>query len=121
MILRRYKPPKFPKIDPPPRDPSYLAWIRRQPCAVCRIWKCPGRVVFGNIEAAHVGLRGLGQKCSDRQVIPLCVNHHRMGIYAVHVLGRSFWTFWKLSRVELIEEYNQQYEKERKHDTKPAA
>jgi hypothetical protein len=29
------------------------------------------------IEADHVGRRGIGQKCSDDETIPLCARHHR--------------------------------------------
>jgi hypothetical protein len=63
----------------PARSAAYLAWIRTQPCVVC------GRT--GWIEAAHTGLRGLGQKSSDYSAIPLCAVHHRTGKDSYHRLG----------------------------------
>lgn len=98
LILRRYKEPKL----EPDRDSLYLIWIRKQPCAICGVSR--------GVEAAHVGLRGLGKKCPDRQVIPLCYLHHRMGPKAHHVLQKKFWGFWKLDRYELIAKYNRNYE-----------
>jgi len=63
----------------PARSAVYLAWIRTQPCVVC------GRTRW--IEAAHTGLRGLGQKSSDYSAIPLCAMHHRTGKDSYHRLG----------------------------------
>src|SRR5579871_5804923 len=63
----------------PARSAVYLAWIRTQPCVVC------GRTQW--IEAAHTGLRGLGQKSSDYSAIPLCAAHHRTGKDSYHRLG----------------------------------
>jgi hypothetical protein len=63
----------------PARSTAYLAWIRTQPCLVC------GHTRW--IEAAHTGLRGLGQKSSDYTAIPLCVAHHRTGRDSYHRLG----------------------------------
>lgn len=60
----------------PLRDPGHLAFVRRHPCAVCKTrW---------NVEAAHTGPHGIGQKASDDQTIPLCREHHR----TLHRLGR---------------------------------
>lgn len=87
-------------------DPDYLDWIRSLPCLICAKLNRPQ---FGRTEAAHVGMRGLGQKCSDRETIPLCACHHRTGEHAHHVLGKRFWTFWKLDRYELIQKYNRMY------------
>lgn len=54
----------------PVRDPKHLAFIRSLPCIVC--FRTRG------IEAAHVGTgRGMGQKCSDLDTVPLCGIHHR--------------------------------------------
>jgi hypothetical protein len=51
------------------RDPAYLAFIRSLPCSVCPRDR--------TIEAAHVGHRGLSQKSSDRETVPLCSLHHK--------------------------------------------
>jgi len=63
-------------------------------------------------EAAHVGERGLGQKCSDRETIPLCAAHHRTGPESHHVLGKKFWQHHGLDRDEIVAELNRLYEKE---------
>ena len=64
----------------PLRDPSYLRFVRSQPCCVCGSYR--------RIEAAHTGPRGLGQKSSDDSCIPLCWIHHRAGRDSYHNLGR---------------------------------
>lgn len=43
------------------------------------------------VEVAHVGVRGLMQRSSDLETIPLCTEHHRTGKEAQHVLGKHFW------------------------------
>lgn len=53
----------------PARSKDHLAFVRSLPCCVS------GRT-FG-VEAAHVGRRGLGQKCSDFETIPLNALYHR--------------------------------------------
>jgi hypothetical protein len=53
----------------PARSKAHLAFVRSLPCCVS------GRT-FG-IEAAHVGARGMGQKSSDLETIPLNVLFHR--------------------------------------------
>lgn len=64
-------------------------------------------------EAAHVGLRGLGSKCSDREAIPLCAEHHRIGPDSHHALGRYFWAHYGLDRDAIIKELNRLYDIER--------
>ena len=51
-----------------PRDPSYLAFLRRQNCASCGCWP-PS-------EASHHGRHGIGIKASDYEAIPLCRSCH---------------------------------------------
>ena len=98
LILRHYKAPR---VDPR-KDAAYLRWLRTLPCLVCGITV--------RIEAAHVGERGLGQKCPDRQAVPLCELHHRLGPHSHHTIGRKFWTHWKLSRYDAIARYNQLFD-----------
>ena len=105
--MKQRLPVRKMRIGPPRRglviDEAYLAFIRKLPCIVC------GAVRY--VEAAHVGARGLGQKCSDREALPMCPAHHRTGPDAYHVLGgKSFWKVWGLDRFRLIEEHNRQYE-----------
>jgi hypothetical protein len=82
---------------------AYWDWIRAQPCAVCG-----GR---RGIEAAHVGLRGLGQKCDGWEVLPLCKTHHARGLPASHhTLGKKFWSFHNLDRYPAIRKYWRLYD-----------
>lgn len=83
-----------------------MAWIRTLSCSVrgcaCR-----------DVEAAHVGQRGYGQKCHDREAIPLCgIRHHREGPASVHKLQRLFWAHQGIDRGQLIAELNARYEAE---------
>jgi len=105
MILRKYKAPR----PDPRRDSEYLRWIRTLPCILCSTWRLPTLSNRGPVEAAHVGERGLGQKCPDNQTLPLCCWHHRTGPHSVHVLGRKFWQYWKLDRYELIAETQKRF------------
>ena len=74
---------------PPQRSRTHLAFVRSHPCSVCGSWR--------NVEAAHVGPRGLGQIADDFDTIPLCKAHHRIGKYSFHGLGRvAFETRYKL-------------------------
>ena len=101
------------------RDPQYMRWIRSQGCVICTgPHRCPGAdkcerfrvfVLYGRTEAAHVGLRGLGQKCSDRETIPLCAWHHRLGAESHHKLGKKFWEHHGLNRNELIAQFQARY------------
>ena len=108
-MSRRYLP--IPRQRREPRanrndHPEYLEFIRSLPCHICQMLR---RRQFGRTEAAHVGMRGLGQKCSDLEAIPLCGCHHRTGEFAHHRLGKRFWTFWKLDRYEVIAHYQSWY------------
>lgn len=57
------------------RDFEYMAWIRRQPCAVRAEHRLTSPCA-GRMEADHAGLRAMGQKADDRTCIPLCHKHH---------------------------------------------
>lgn len=87
-------------------DEQYKAWIRKQPCICCGTRRY--------VEAAHVGTRGLGMKCSDYETIPLCSWHHVQGPEAHHVLGKRFFEYWKIDRFKLIAGFNRRFEKETK-------
>jgi len=93
----------------PLRDKKYLAFIAAQSCCVPGYHLMPPDQLC-LVEVAHVGLRGLGQKCSDRETIPLCAWHHRIGQASVHVLGKNFWSEWGLDKDALIAKYNRMYE-----------
>ena len=75
------------------RYPEYMAWIAEQPCCICGAWP---------VEVAHVGARGMSQKCSDLETLPLCVAHHREGIESQHVLGKKFWAYHEIESADQI-------------------
>jgi len=79
----------------PRRDSKYLEWIRTLPCSVCRTTR--------NVEAAHTGAHGLGQKAPDSTAIPLCVKHHRTANDGYHKLGpRRFADAHKLNIAGIV-------------------
>lgn len=88
-------------------DAEYLRFIRGYPCVIC-----DSAELFQDTatEAAHVGERGLGQKCSDRETIPLCEYHHRTGPLSHHSMGRHFWFINDLNKAALIAHYNKLYQ-----------
>ncbi len=128
-MISRYKPVKQKRPGPARRgrlrDPDYLMYITTFGCIVCHLGvfvrSLDGAFVNGDAsgqvsptEAAHVGVRGLSQKCSDREALPLCAQeHHRTGPESAHVLGKRFWIIHNLDRVALIAELNAMYERER--------
>lgn len=95
------KPKRKTKYAKRKRHPEYMAWIATQPCCICGFWP---------VEVAHVGKRGLGQKCSDLETLPLCANHHREGPEAIHTLGKKFWDYHEIDREEMISKYQRMCE-----------
>src|ERR1035438_1732598 len=66
----------------PPRDKTYLAWIREMPCIACGV---EGRSV-----AAHTGTDGgMSQKASDYSCVPLCADCHTQAPGAYHRAGKG--------------------------------
>lgn len=65
---RRSRPRRSSRV----RDPEYMAWIRKQPCAADGLSPC-----YGSVEADHTGGRGMSQKSDDHTCIPLCRRHHQ--------------------------------------------
>lgn len=64
-----------------------------------------------DIEAAHVGARGYGARCHDREAIALCgIRHHREGPESHHRLGRKFWAHHRLDKSETIRHLNDEFE-----------
>ncbi len=105
------------------KDPKYLAWLREQQCVVCKfsVVSVSSNAATMEItiqlaeqttvtEAAHCGDRGLSQKCSDREALPLCGEHHRTGKFSHHILGKRFWQHHGLDKDVLIAEYNRLFE-----------
>jgi hypothetical protein len=90
-------------------DRAFLAWVKRQPCAVLGCvwqWAYP-------VEAHHAGDHGLSQRANDRTAIPLCSTiHHRAGPHSIHVLGKKFWAHHALDRDQLVARLNAAYDRE---------
>ena len=82
----------------PVRDPEYLRFVRSFPCLVCRqAWR---------IEAHHFGSKGIGQKPSDFNAVPLCRKHHR----EAHQLGPvRFQEQHRLDIPSLVVQLNELY------------
>ena len=87
------------------QNPEYLDFIRRWGCVLAATYDCEGAV-----EAAHVGDRGLGQKCRDQETIPLCGYHHRTGPDSQHVMGNRFWDHHGINRADLWDLYQGIYQ-----------
>ena len=93
----------------PARDPAYRTWIASLPCLINDFY----RGCSGTIECAHVGpIRGLRQKCSDYETVPLCIWHHRTGRHSHHVLGKLFWAHYGLDRDAIIADLRRRYAEE---------
>lgn len=94
------------RFTAPAKDPAYLRWIRTLPCSVS---DCRGAFT----EAAHTGSRGLGQKASDHNAIPLCPFHHRTGPHAYHQGRKAFESHYRLNIPAIIRELNEWWNAER--------
>ncbi len=90
-------------------DEDYKAFIAAQRCCICALYNHGDQAQLTPTEVAHVGVRGLGQKCSDRETIPLCAYDHREGSNSHHVLGKAFWAHHGLDRDKLIAKYQEAY------------
>jgi hypothetical protein len=76
------------------------------PCCICVLYKTKQKTIT---EAAHVGKRGLSQKCNDLETIPLCQDHHREGPHAHHKLGKRFFDLHGIDKDELVLKLNTDY------------
>ena len=89
----RVQPTAAGQRQPRVREPAFLSFLRRQPCAVGPIG-CEGAV-----EAAHIrfgrpgaGNAGMQRKPDDAgNTVPLCRAHHRDGPEAQHRSGERVW------------------------------
>lgn len=99
---QRARRPKSPKADRGRvRDNAYLAWLRRQPCAICRVTPS---------DAAHIRTpkpgelpTGLQRKPDDRRATPLCRVHHEMQ----H--GMNEMRFWRAFCLDPFEVASRHY------------
>ena len=129
-LKRKPRKPRKEGMD----DPEYLAWLRTWPCWIClrkhlaaegfpffraidlryrRDMAVAGVAnICGPTEAAHVGVRGLGRRCSDREAMPLGHNHHQHSPESHHVLGKNFWKHHGLDRDTVLAILHDIYAKE---------
>jgi hypothetical protein len=112
IVNMRRKPRRGPIVDE-----DFRRFVRTFACIVCArgllIREVDGwqwRYQHSRTECAHVGRRGVGQKCSDCESLPLCAfRHHSVGVYSHHTLGKRFWGFHGLDRHALITEMQRLY------------
>jgi hypothetical protein len=86
----------FPKNPPRKRSKAHLAFVRGQPCLICK--QTPS-------DAHHLRFaqpRALGRKISDEFTVPLCRAHHQ----ALHRHGneKAWWVDMQLSPVPIAQE-----------------
>lgn len=87
-----------------PPNEDHLDFIRSLQCILA---DDPRHECSGRIEAAHLGLRGHRQKAADETTVPMCVNAHRSGKFAIHKGEKTFWSYWIIPTKEfLIEKYS---------------
>ena len=60
------------------KNKEHLSWVHEFPCSLRFKKDC-----FGAVQAHHLlrpwdGVRGMGMKASDRNLVPLCQRHHIM-------------------------------------------
>lgn len=96
----------------PIRDAMYKDWIRTLPCCACfaeiyRLGVLGVEVALVEAfpfrsECAHTGSRGMSQKASDHDCVPLCGDHHRKLPGSYHASAKTFFERHNLPRLELI-------------------
>lgn len=100
-------------------NPAFRAFVRTFGCVACfgklirrdELYVCEAIRQHSVTECAHVGIRGLSQKCPDSQSLPLCaIEHHRVGPESHHKLGKRFWGFHGLDRISLIKQMQRLFE-----------
>lgn len=83
---------------------DYMLWIKTNPCMCCGVKR--------GIEAAHCGDRAYGQKCDDRETLPLCKEDHTEGKHSHHKDAKNFWEFWEINREEMFKKYQDEYRRQ---------
>lgn len=100
-----------PKVDKVrDHDADYMAWLHDQPCIGCIVLG-PAPRESAHIEAAHQKLqraergwnRTLGRRSHDRQCVPLCAWHHRLGPTCCDPAQRKFWETLGLTVDDVID------------------
>jgi len=79
-------------------DQDYRRFVRSLPCARCSTRR--------RVEFAHQGPRGLSQKTTDYNGVPLCIYCHRLQ----HSSSKEFWNTLGINLDDLIAQLNRAYE-----------
>src|SRR5262245_29562903 len=84
-------------------DRQHLAYVRRQPCAVCgtRFQVAAAHVRLAS--AKHNKATGMQQRPSDQWAVPLCAYHHRLGPVGIAQHKGSEAAFWKKAEIDPFE------------------
>ena len=116
------------------KDKPYLAWLHTLPCLCCmttvyKDFSVPivraidkraealSGLQLSRTEAAHIGARGLSQKCPDREAIPLCREHHTEDRFSAHRLQKKFWEHYGLVKQDVIAALNRAFEEQANTDS----
>lgn len=130
-IRRNVVPIRRPQAKHAAPNEHWRKWLRSWPCFICfrqhclnysipllaacsnpeareyykRNWSLE---ICGKTEAAHVGSKGTGQKCAERDMMPLGLRHHRHptdgGFPDSHHAGtRTFWGKHGIERLEVLD------------------
>ena len=57
---------------------KHLAWIHEFPCCLSASGDCLGAIQAHHLLRPWDGVRGMGLKANDKNLIPLCQRHHIM-------------------------------------------
>lgn len=78
------------RAERPGNSEEHLAAVRKLPCIVCGTDKAPVRA--HHLRSTREG--GAGQKPPDKWTVPLCDDHHNMGVDCVHGVGSKKELGW---------------------------
>ena len=71
------------------KNKGHLGFIHEQECCLRQCRDCLGAVQAHHLLKPWDGVRGMGMKASDKNVLPLCLRHHIM----LHKTGDEFSFF----------------------------
>jgi hypothetical protein len=68
---------------------KHIAWIQNRECILIDSKTCEFQVQAHHLLRTWIGVRGMGRKSDDRNLVPLCHKHHT----ELHQLGNEdkFW------------------------------
>lgn len=65
-----------------------VAWVQSLPCVVGGCSRVS--------ENVHIAGDGASRKAGYDQIVPMCRQHHRIGVASLHMLGREAFEGWHL-------------------------